>query len=155
MKLVFGFLIFLTFEVQSSSGESALNTINSLMEGIKSGNQDKISRVTHEYFKFSNVINDLVSENAGVDAYFCDYSHVSKRFYGVVCHVTYNQHRSGNIWLFYVLSEESGGKINNVVTNMHFSDYLSGRQDCVYIKKFKDGLSGDVVLDNVSCDYKP
>jgi hypothetical protein len=145
------FLLFAASSFSAFSSDDVLKDVNSKVEHVlqsakKSSNYSVLT---------SFMVNDAYKErlkyltnNFGyIDSYSCFNTHSSELFFSLVCHVTYQNHKSGNSWMFYIFKDSD----KFVGTRLELSDMLAGKNECIAFKKPKTGVTQDFRFKVVDC----
>lgn len=153
MKYITIFLFLLmSSDLQASSDvHNAKDKVESIMHSLaKSDNYDELRA-----FMNSNELADkkvgsiarLIKGYGGIRKIKCFVNHKSKSLFGVICHITYENHKSGNSWSFFLFKGNKG----LVGTNLEISKMLGKSTDCLTAISAKIGFLEGLNFEKNDC----
>lgn len=142
-------LIVMLFNIQAKASTSqALNIVQDIMEAIKTTGSIKPLEEFMVNGVFRKDIATAFAKNGELKSFKCLYNHESKVFFGIVCHVIYTKHNSGNSWTLMVFKD--GNEF--VGTQLILSPMFAESDQCVSNLKLETGVGKDFSFDVVKCD---
>lgn len=145
--LIFALCLF-SFELYANQASGHVkNNIESILKKIKT--TGRLIPLDNLMLKndYQEKLREILSNNGNIVGFNCLMNHESQVFFGIVCHVTYERHRSGNSWTFFIFKDGS----KYVGTRLNFSQMLAKRDQCLKNIHLATGLTKNLVFDIGKC----
>lgn len=143
-------LILLSFMINSwASTESGgvRGAVEGIISNTATGTMAKLKAFMAEGHDNVDIVQEFIVKHGKIKDVECLVNHESAVFFGIVCHVTYEDHNSGNSWTFYIFKD--GDKY--VGTRLELSNMLGRKDQCLKNVTISTGITKGLEFEKTEC----